>query len=326
MNFQAPIITNRKELLRHISEEEIMHHYTGVRPDTTGAFPSPFRRDRNPSASFYYKNGRLKLLDFAGYFNGDCFDVVAKCIGLGDTSTGHFDTVLNEIVNTLLRHKRVRTVYQMDGVKEKQTFKSIEFEYRPFTEYDKQYWYGRFNFDFPWRYMENLLLKAGIYSARKVWIEGRLWRVATEEQPMYVYRVRKEKGDGCYLKVYRPYSDKRFKWRNNTPSSVVHGLGLLDFKKPSIRNKSLKDVVYGHIFGINSYAYQGEFMTTELLPNTVGILGDNDFAGKRALVKFRKEHPDITIYKFPDSTAKDFTDQLLERGQKNMKTFLKDFL
>ena len=39
---------------------------------------SPLREDNHPTCGFKYDNrGKLKLRDFAGYYWGDCFDLVA---------------------------------------------------------------------------------------------------------------------------------------------------------------------------------------------------------------------------------------------------------
>lgn len=329
MNFSSsiPDIVDKHELFKYVSQEQIMHHYTGVSPDTLGAFKSPFRQDKSPSASYYFKNGRLRLVDFGGYFHGDCFDVAAKSLGYGESSRGVFDRVLKDIFKDMVLRGQVSKVnYNMKKVKSRQNYTKIQFQHQEFTSYDKEYWYGRFDFNFPWSWMENLLLKAGIYSAKCVWIEGKIWRLSNERNPMYVYRVPKNKGSDAYYKVYRPFSDKKEKWRNNTPPSIIHGLSILDTSKPCILNKSLKDVIYAKIFDINSYAYQGEFQTRGLLDNTIGILGDNDYPGKRALVKLRQEYPNKNIYMFPSWMEKDFTDNLFMLGQQEMQKFLKDFI
>lgn len=320
---QRPETLDKATILKYVSEEEIMHYYTGVPPDTTGDFPSPIRKDDHPSATYYYKQGKIRLNDLGSYFIGDCYDVVAKQTGLGQNSSGVFGKVLEEIWNTMIKREPVKKpkIYDTEVLKKMDKSAEIQFAHREFTSEDKEYWYGRFNFTFPWSWMEKLLNQYRVFSASHVWInyEGRqrLWKIATPEEPMYVYRVKI--GSGIFYKVYRPFSIRKDKWRGNTPSYVIHGYHMLDKTKPALLNKSLKDVIYAKIFDVNSYAYQGETQLGEPLSNTTAILGDNDYPGKRSLVKYRQQYPHLKVFMFPNGMEKDFTDNLYTYGSEEIQ-------
>ena len=75
-------------ILEHVSQEVIFSTYLNLSIDTikycinTGELIiSPLRYDRHPTCGFRYdERGKLKFRDFAGYFWGDCFDIVALVI------------------------------------------------------------------------------------------------------------------------------------------------------------------------------------------------------------------------------------------------------
>ena len=77
-------------ILSKISEESIAAKYLDIPIETiincitTGDFiNSPLREDNHPSFGFTINNkGKLKMKDFAGYFQGDVFDLVAYILSI----------------------------------------------------------------------------------------------------------------------------------------------------------------------------------------------------------------------------------------------------
>ena len=77
-------------ILSKISEETIAAKYLDIPIETiincvaTGDFiNSPLREDNHPSFGFTINNkGKLKMKDFAGYFQGDVFDLVAYILSI----------------------------------------------------------------------------------------------------------------------------------------------------------------------------------------------------------------------------------------------------
>jgi len=75
---------NKKYILSKVSQVSIFSTYLNLSDaivqhciDTGDFIHSPIRYDINPTCGFKYTQDRLKFKDFAGYFWGDCFDLVA---------------------------------------------------------------------------------------------------------------------------------------------------------------------------------------------------------------------------------------------------------
>lgn len=80
MNYTLePQRLTKEYILSKVKEERIMEHYLGL-PVKKGLFKSPLRADNHATCAFYRnKHGTLIFKDFAGYFHGDCINVV-MCI------------------------------------------------------------------------------------------------------------------------------------------------------------------------------------------------------------------------------------------------------
>lgn len=71
--------------------------------DTGELICSPIRDDAHPTCGFRYDNkGKLKFRDFAGYFWGDCFDIVALI--MSNIYKKNYDISLKEDFIKILRH------------------------------------------------------------------------------------------------------------------------------------------------------------------------------------------------------------------------------
>lgn len=74
-----------KYVLSKVSQISIFSYYLNISPDVikycienNELIKSPLREDNHPTCGFRYReNGKLIFRDFAGYFWGDCFDLVA---------------------------------------------------------------------------------------------------------------------------------------------------------------------------------------------------------------------------------------------------------
>ena len=70
--------------------------------DTGARISNPMRYDEDPSMGFrYVGKGKLKARDFAGYFWGDCFDLVAHILKVNANTKVGFILVLKKIANDL---------------------------------------------------------------------------------------------------------------------------------------------------------------------------------------------------------------------------------
>jgi hypothetical protein len=251
-----PTLT-REYILKHITQEEIFAKFLPCSYSDieyclagSGLIKSPLRTDREPTCSFQYDNkGRLKFKDFAGYFWGDCFDVVAYRINLDASATNDFPLVLEEIAHSFRLHKysdgnfenRLQFKSLIDF--NKKIFLTFDFNFRSFNQYDKSVWKHLSVKD---------LEKELIYPVSNLWINDELKYNYRTTDPCYAYYLGKNL-EGKLWKVYFPYRDK-FRFLSN--SSVVQGINTFKKCEYFILTKSYKDVVYlrkcGKALGINS--------------------------------------------------------------------------
>ena len=139
--------------------------------DTGELICSPIRDDIHPTCGFRYDNkGKLKFKDFAGYFWGDCFDVVAYVMSIiykksYDVSDKRdFIKILRHITFTFKdifygQEKDINLVNEINtaigAIKHQKQI--IELVVRTWNEYDKEYWnkigvplqFLNFNFIYP---------------------------------------------------------------------------------------------------------------------------------------------------------------------------------
>lgn len=187
--------------------------------DTGELICSPIRDDIHPTCGFRYDSkGKLKFRDFAGYFWGDCFDVVALI--MGGIYNKQYDISNREDFVKVLRHitftfkdifygqeKDINLINEINtgivAIKHKKP--NIELVVRDWNEYDKEYW-GRFGV--PLQFL-NINF---IYPVEQYYINRKI-----NPKPKYFYRT----NDPCYgyclgqdrsgiynIKLYFPNRDK----------------------------------------------------------------------------------------------------------------------
>ena len=187
--------------------------------DTGELICSPIRDDVHPTCGFRYDNkGKLKFRDFAGYFWGDCFDIVALI--MGGIYNKQYDISNREDFVKVLRHitftfkdifygqeKDINLINEINtgivAIKHKKP--NIELVVRNWNEYDKEYW-GKFGV--PLQYL-NINF---IYPVEQYYINRKI-----NPEPKYFYRT----NDPCYgyclgqdrsgiynIKLYFPNRDK----------------------------------------------------------------------------------------------------------------------
>ena len=164
--------------------------------DTGELICSPIRDDIHPTCGFRYDSkGKLKFRDFAGYFWGDCFDVVALI--MGGIYNKQYDISNREDFVKVLRHitftfkdifygqeKDINLINEINtgivAIKHKKP--NIELVVRDWNEYDKEYW-GRFGV--PLQFL-NINF---IYPVEQYYINRKI-----NPEPKYFYRT----NDPCY--------------------------------------------------------------------------------------------------------------------------------
>lgn len=134
-----------------------------------------------------------------------------------------------------------------------------------------------------------------------------------------------------YLKILRPFVDKRSKWRNTCKKDQMHG-NLWPFTKIRVVTKSLKDVMVLHQMGVTALGVMSESADpswysdeTKAVIEGATVLMDNDEAGKLCAAKW-EEAGYKTIFVPEEYKAKDISDLVLEIGFENAKKWIQTHL
>ena len=303
---------SKENILKEISEEEIMRHYLGYDFEIGRMYRSPFRDDNVPSFNVYYNEYQeLRFKDFNGS-QGTCFDLVILIKGC------NFYNALMDINDSLglclAGSNNKRKVSYKDFKAEIIDKKClIQFKPQQFTERDLNYWasYG---------ISQSILEKYNVYSARYVFLNKKLLFRYSKNSPIYCYKFKDK------VKVYRPLQDKGvYKWLSNAKMDTVQGYEQLKYKKQQlIITKSLKDVMALSELGYESIAPQAETTHLDLsvLENIINkykniyILFDNDDAGVFGAKTLHKKLPNskVIFISKEQYSCKDFTDVIKKHG------------
>ncbi len=131
-----------------------------------------------------------------------------------------------------------------------------------------------------------------------------------------------------YLKILRPFADKRSKWRNTCKKDQLHGWCMVPESGYKVVTKSLKDVIVLYFMGINAVGVMSESADPSWYSDEVEasfeealVLMDNDEAG-RACAKKWEEAGYKTIFVPDEYKAKDISDLVLEIGFENAKKWI----
>lgn len=306
----------RELLIEHNSEETYIARYTGIVP-ARGMFKSPFRKDNHPSCSFYRgSNGKLYLKDFARN-EYTCDFVKAAMIRYG----------INDYHETL---KLIAEDFGIIKMPVKREIKAFEISipnqvfkqnaqtdirvkvYDEFTERHLEYW-GRYGIDI------DKLKQFRVYPIERLFINGKEIRFGNKLCFGYFYSYYIDES-GRRIEFWRIYfpGQKKMRFVSNWKAGMIQGWKqLVDSGKTIVITKSLKDVICMSKFGINAIAPCSEstFVPDDMLDelkarfNNIVVMYDNDKAGLAAMVKIRKNHPELTYIWIPKKYGcKDFSD------------------
>lgn len=317
MNINFDKVLTKDFVLSRVGEEEIFSRF-GV-PVQDGVFRSPLRGDRHPTCNFYRRrNGRLYLRDHAGYFWGDCFDLVMKT---QNVSFGKALSIVSKEFNltddVVIYERKPAPKIQLSAPE----FCDIRVKRRDWNVWDKSFW-GR------WDFKKETLDFFHISPIKRVWIN---------ENPVYSYQ---KGGEEAYVyhfgqydyKVYFPYKDKIRFLHNN--SMVLQGwLQLPPSGDYVLLTKSMKDIAKAYEFGIPACGPMSETILPSLahmeeLSERFGriiVLYDNDWPGKRSAMKLHQKYGErfkLEFLLFPYGMPKDFTDYYEKKGKESTTSLI----
>lgn len=187
--------------------------------DTGELICSPIRDDIHPTCGFRYDNkGKLKFRDFAGYFWGDCFDIVALI--MGGIYNKQYDISNREDFVKVLRHitftfkdifygqeKDINLINEINAgiVAIKHKKPNIELVVRNWNEYDKEYW-GKFGVPLQYLNINFIYPVEQYYINRKINPEPKYFYNAND--PCYGYCLGQDRSGVYNIKLYFPNRNK----------------------------------------------------------------------------------------------------------------------
>jgi len=265
--------------------------------------------DIKPGCFYKYHNNTLYFVDWAGtktHYN--CFDVVM------DLYSTDFKGAINQIKEDFNLTFKVYSFRPNDAVprrierktkiikNEESNSSSIIVYPQNFNPIDLKFW-NQFGITL------DTLNKYKVYSAYKVEINGYLYHVYNNLDPMYAY------AEHNTVKIYRPRANKSKKWRTNMKGGILEGYTQLQEQGDAlIITKSRKDVMCLYELGFNAVAVRSETCLVSenamnLLKNrfkTIYTLFDNDETGIEASMLMSETYQTKPIFTEKEKDISDF--------------------
>ena len=310
----------KENILKEISEEEIMRHYLAFEFEIGRMYNSPFRDDNIPSFNIYYSEYQeLRFKDFNGT-QGTCFDLVMII-----KNCNFYEALINinDEFGLCLGGKDNKKKISYKKFKAKTIDKKCLIQFKPqrFTEVDREYW-GRYSIT------KSTLEYFNVYSAKYVYMNKQLLFRYTNYSPIYCYKFEDK------VKVYRPLQPKGvYKWLSNAKMDTIQGHAQLIYEQDTlIITKSLKDVMCLWELGYESIAPQAEttHLDETILASIVKeykyiyILFDNDLAGIFGAETLQKTIPGSKVIYI--SLEKDISDVIDLHGVNVASELIKNLI
>ena len=197
---------------------------------------------------------------------------------------------------------------------------SIKVKLTKFNQKDLEYW-SQFGVT------EKILKFYDVRRVEKAWIAENIWYINNDFDPCYRYKEKDK------FKLYRPYADKRVKFRTNFFGGMLEGYTQLPHKGSIlIITKGTKDVMTLHSIGVNAVAVRSE--TTPISENAYELLRarfdsiyvwfDADRAGIEGAQKISEMY-DIPVLYHHASLGKDISDIYKEHGKEKLIEICQQF-
>ena len=360
----------KEVILANVSQITIFSTYLNISDsvikyciDTGDLIKSPLRDDNHPTCGFRYdKRGKLKFRDFAGYFWGDCFDLVAYIMSYMygrsiDISNKHdFVRVLTHITFVFKdifygTKKDINLLSEIDNslVKIKQSKNVIEIVSRDWNENDIKYWkqFGitlrdlNINFVIP---VDQFYINRKINPTPKYFYD--------DKDPCYGYILGQDKHGIYNIKLYFPNRDKSY---TRFICNCNHLEGIQQLERDDydiiVITKSTKDRIaissaikrYNSLYGeglkinigcinIPNETYhlrQNEYVWLSSKLNEDGFLVslmDNDRTGKVEAIWLKRNYDIVPILIPAKYKSKDFSELVQNNDNDTVNRIITQFL
>lgn len=295
-----------KQTYTKVSDYEIFCKYIpGFKINTL--IKSPLREDSHPSFSTYKTNNSIRFRDFSTGDSGNAIEFVKRLFKLSTVQEAYNHvskdfkgfTVDNSYIN-LTEKKHINIVRQ------------------PFKKADLDFWdkYG---------ISKDTLVRYDVFSIKNYLVNGEVKGIYTVDNPMYAYKVYDK------FKIYRPLSNKSYKWRQNLTNWDLQGFAQLPNEGDTlIITKSLKDVMVLSELGYNAVAPSSEsvMIPPEVISNLskrfkkIYIFYDRDKAGMKTTRELSKKYQLDFFFINKIYNVKDISDFVKMYGSEKAKEFM----
>ena len=251
---------------------------------------SPLREDIHPTCGFMYDNrGKLKFKDFAGYFWGDCFDLVA--LVMSNIYKKEYDISKKEDFVKVLKHitftfkdifygkeKDIALINEINNsiVELKNKKNIIELVIRSWNTNDKEYW-NRIGVDLHTLNLNFVYPVDQYYINRKINPEPKYHY--KDSDPCYAYFLGQDKHGVNNIKLYFPFRTKTTT-RFITNCNHLEGIYNLDKNNYDIIviTKSTKDrLAIRCWWEANQFLYGGVSIGLINIPHETYKLRQNEY-------------------------------------------------
>jgi len=237
-----------QQLYSILGQERIMAFYFHDIIVMGKKYVNPFRDDSNPGCYFKWsKVGNIYFIDHATqkvYYNP--IDVACMATGYDYPDILYKIEADFNIKNLDLENKKQLALETAAFQKPELKPATIKVSTSKFNKKDYDYW-AQFGVT------PNILSFYNVKKVSKVWIAEQLWYIHNDIDPCYRY-TEKEK-----FKIYRPFADKKYKFRTNYFGGLLEGYTQLPHRGSLlIITKGLKDVMTLHAMGYNAVAVRSE--------------------------------------------------------------------
>jgi hypothetical protein len=224
--------TTKQDIIDNYSQELLFEKYLGERVIFGKSYKNPLRNDRSPGCSFFYKNDILYFNDFSSSKIYNIFDFI---MNLYNCSFNESIYIIENESHNFNIGKIIIGEYR-DKIKKESDGKLIQFEPKEFTNLALSYWNE-------YEISKNELNRENIYQCNRVWINKYEQKISELTFAYFYPDIQK-------VKIYQPFSEKKYKWRSTVPNNYVEGIDDLTFDTNCIIiTKSKKDrIVLKKIF------------------------------------------------------------------------------
>lgn len=312
------------KILNLVDDYFIYCYYLGKEIQINKPISSPLRKDNHPSWSLYRnRRGILIWKDFATGDSGNVVNLLMQMESL------RYHEALKKIWNDVIIHKSVSLRKATDKMKTntEESKNVIEIKKKNYTDKDLEFW-GKYHIT------KDTLKLYKVFPISTFWLnEVQMNFFYTDKEPMYAYSIYDK------FKIYRPYSRRTDKWRNNCSSFDVQGMEqLAENGKLLIITKSLKDVMVLSELGYNAIAPQSENSSIpkiimdhlKLRFKRIVILFDYDEGGiqgaKKLSEKYSIPHTFIPKHYLDLYQIKDVSDFIKEFGKERTDEMIRELL